>query len=97
MAAMTSPSLTLQALNTLDPAPLVAALAEVFEHAPWVAEAAIHNRPYPSVAALHDAMMQTVRTAPPDPGRRSRPPRATSSVTCADATVTWTRVSRLPA
>lgn len=66
MAAMTSPSLTLQALNTLDPAPLVAALGEVFEHAPWVAEAVIHNRPYPTVAALHDAMMQAVRAAPPD-------------------------------
>ena len=42
----------------------VAALGEVFEHAPWVAEAATSGRPYPTVTALHDAMTQAVRQAP---------------------------------
>ena len=49
------------------PAPsFVAALGEVFEHAPWVAEAAAEGRPYPTVEALHGAMMQAVRAAPPE-------------------------------
>ena len=50
------------------PAPsFVAALGEVFEHAAWVAEAAAATgRPYPTVTALHDAMMQAVRQAPPE-------------------------------
>ena len=36
----------------------------MFEHAPWVAEAAASGRPYPTVTALHDAMMHAVRQAP---------------------------------
>jgi 2-oxo-4-hydroxy-4-carboxy-5-ureidoimidazoline decarboxylase len=57
---------TLADLNSLQPSAFVVELAEVFEHAPWVAEAAAPGRPYPTVSALHDAMMQAVRTAPPD-------------------------------
>jgi 2-oxo-4-hydroxy-4-carboxy-5-ureidoimidazoline decarboxylase len=56
----------LDALNALPSASFVAALAEVFEHAPWVAEAAAAGRPFSTVAALHDAMTQAVRTAPPE-------------------------------
>jgi len=41
-----------------------AALGDVFEHAPWVAERAWAARPFASVGALHDAMMQAVRDAP---------------------------------
>jgi 2-oxo-4-hydroxy-4-carboxy-5-ureidoimidazoline decarboxylase len=55
---------TLETLNALQPVSFVAELAEVFEHAPWVAEAAAAGRPYPTVAALHDAMMRAVRAAP---------------------------------
>jgi 2-oxo-4-hydroxy-4-carboxy-5-ureidoimidazoline decarboxylase len=58
--------LTLSGLNGLPAASFVAALGEVFEHAPWVAEAAAGGRPYPTVTALHDAMMQAVRAAPPE-------------------------------
>ena len=43
----------------------VAALGEVFEHAPWVAQAAAAGRPYATVAALHDAMIGAVRREPP--------------------------------
>ena len=60
---MTSPRLTLSGLNALPASSFVAALGEVFEHAPWVAEAAAAGRPYPTVTALHDAMMQAVRQA----------------------------------
>lgn len=42
----------------------MAAVGDVFEHAPWVAERAWAARPFASVAALHDAMLQAVRAAP---------------------------------
>jgi 2-oxo-4-hydroxy-4-carboxy-5-ureidoimidazoline decarboxylase len=61
---MSAPAKTIEALNALQPGSFVAELAEVFEHAPWVAEAAATGRPYPTVAALHEAMMQAVRAAP---------------------------------
>jgi 2-oxo-4-hydroxy-4-carboxy-5-ureidoimidazoline decarboxylase len=63
---MTRQPLTLDALNAMPASSFVAAVGEAFEHAPWVAEAAAVGRPYPTVAALHDAMMQAVRSAPPD-------------------------------
>ena len=62
---MTRPPKTLDALNAMPANSLVAALGETFEHAPWVAEAAAAGRPYPTVTALHDAMMQVVQSAPP--------------------------------
>jgi 2-oxo-4-hydroxy-4-carboxy-5-ureidoimidazoline decarboxylase len=61
---MTARLVTLDTLNSVDPDALVAALGQVFEHAPWVTEAVVRHRPYATVAALHDAMMQAVRTAP---------------------------------
>ena len=63
---MTSPAKTLSDLNGLPASSFVAALGEVFELAPWVAEAAAAGRPYPTVSALHDAMMRTVRQASPE-------------------------------
>jgi 2-oxo-4-hydroxy-4-carboxy-5-ureidoimidazoline decarboxylase len=62
---MTPAALTLSGLNGLSASSFVAALGEVFERAPWVAEAAAAARPHPTVAALHAAMMQAVRAAPP--------------------------------
>ena len=56
--------ITLDQLNASDSAAFVAAVGDVFEHAPWVAERAYAARPFASVAALHDAMMQAVRSAP---------------------------------
>jgi len=58
---MSSPAKTLSDLNGLPASSFVAALGEVFEHAPWVAETAAPGRPYPTVTALHNAMMQAVR------------------------------------
>jgi 2-oxo-4-hydroxy-4-carboxy-5-ureidoimidazoline decarboxylase len=63
---MPAPALTLAALNSMGPQAFVAALGEVFEHAPWVAEAAAGSRPYPTVAALHEAMLDAVRRQPVD-------------------------------
>jgi 2-oxo-4-hydroxy-4-carboxy-5-ureidoimidazoline decarboxylase len=61
---MPAPPLTLDALNSMAPEAFVAGLGEVFEHAPWVAEAAAKGRPYPTVAALHDAMVAAIRSQP---------------------------------
>jgi len=55
---------SLDALNAADAADFVATLGDVFEHAPWIAEAAAGRRPFASVTALHDALMQVVRAAP---------------------------------
>lgn len=51
-------------LNRMDPAAFVAAVGEVFELAPWVAQAAHARRPFATVSDLHAAMMGAVRAAP---------------------------------
>ena len=56
--------ITLDQVNASDQRTFVAAVGDVFEHAPWVAERAWATRPFGSVAALHDAMMQAVRDVP---------------------------------
>jgi 2-oxo-4-hydroxy-4-carboxy-5-ureidoimidazoline decarboxylase len=63
---MATAPLLLSDLNVRPAASFVAALGEVFEHAPWVAEAAAAGRLYPTVTALHDAMAQAVRQASPE-------------------------------
>ena len=55
---------TLDDLNAMAAADFIAALDGVFEHAAWVAEAAAPKRPFATVAALHDALMQSVHDAP---------------------------------
>lgn len=55
---------TLDALNAASPADFTAALAEVFEHAPWVVAQAVAARPFPTVTALHAAMFAVVEAAP---------------------------------
>src|SRR5215467_3451014 len=51
-------------LNAADEAAFMAALGDVYEHAPWVAQAASKQRPFPTLADLHKAMMAAVRAAP---------------------------------
>ena len=58
--------MTLAELNAADRAAFVAALGSVFEHSPWVAEAAYERRPFASIAELHDAMVDVVQRAPAD-------------------------------
>lgn len=62
---MSTPPITLdlRAVNAMARSSFVAALGDVFEHAPWVAEAAWTERPFASVAALHEAMMAVVRSS----------------------------------
>jgi 2-oxo-4-hydroxy-4-carboxy-5-ureidoimidazoline decarboxylase len=60
---MTAP-FTLDSLNSLSKAAFAEALGDIFEHAPWVAEGAAGRRPFPTVAALHDAMVAVVRESP---------------------------------
>jgi 2-oxo-4-hydroxy-4-carboxy-5-ureidoimidazoline decarboxylase len=50
-------------LNAADEAGFMAALGDVYEHAPWVAQAVSKQRPFPTLAALHKAMMAAVRAA----------------------------------
>jgi len=59
-----SAALSLATLSSMPRDAFVAALGDIFEHAPWVAESAWAARPYASEAALHDAMMAAVRAAP---------------------------------
>jgi len=59
----------LDTLNNADKAAFVAALSDVFEHAPWVAEAVHAARPFPSLAALYAMMTATVRSADADQRR----------------------------
>ena len=54
----------LATVNRLDHAAFVTALGTVFENSPWVAEQAWHARSFPSVAALHGAMVTAVKSAP---------------------------------
>jgi 2-oxo-4-hydroxy-4-carboxy-5-ureidoimidazoline decarboxylase len=57
---------TLESLNSASPAEFTTALADIYEHSPWVAQAAGAKRPFATLAALHEAMMQAVRAAPAD-------------------------------
>ena len=55
--------LTLPDVNRMGPPDFRAALGGVFEHSPWIAERAWAARPFPSVEALHAAMVRAVRDA----------------------------------
>jgi 2-oxo-4-hydroxy-4-carboxy-5-ureidoimidazoline decarboxylase len=55
---------TLAHLNACPASEFVALAGPVFEHSPWIAEAAEKSRPLPSREALHALMCYYVRTAP---------------------------------
>ena len=61
-------TVSLAHLNELPKAEFVAALGDIYEHAPWVAEAAADRRPFATLADLHAAMTAAVRDAPADQG-----------------------------
>jgi 2-oxo-4-hydroxy-4-carboxy-5-ureidoimidazoline decarboxylase len=56
--------LNLATLNEMDCDAFVAALGPTFENAPWIAREAWSRRPFASVDALHEAMLDIVRRAP---------------------------------
>ncbi len=53
-------------LNAMDHAAFIDALGWIFEHSPWVADRAWTHRPFPSHAALHQAMLREVEAATPE-------------------------------
>jgi 2-oxo-4-hydroxy-4-carboxy-5-ureidoimidazoline decarboxylase len=59
-------TVSLDQLNAADAAGFVAALGDIYEHAPWVAQAVCGARPFATLAALHAAMVAAVRAAPPE-------------------------------
>ena len=64
---------TLESLNSLPLPAFSGAVGDVFEHATWVADAAFGHRPFPTVTALHDAMMGVVRASPAGAAARLHP------------------------
>lgn len=54
----------MQHLNRLDLPAWLARCGGLFEHSPWVAEAAWGERPFASADELHRAMMRAVQSAP---------------------------------
>jgi len=47
---------TLDDLNRMEPGAFAATLGDVFEHSPWIAEAAYAQRPFATLNALYQAM-----------------------------------------
>jgi 2-oxo-4-hydroxy-4-carboxy-5-ureidoimidazoline decarboxylase len=60
---MTTSTFSLSALNAMSEADFTAALADIYEHSPWVAKAAGARRPFATLAALHAAMTAVMREA----------------------------------
>lgn len=56
----------LNALNAGSVDDFVAALGDIFEHSPWIAERAFAARPFATVAALHEAMLAALAAAGPE-------------------------------
>ena len=54
---------SLEELNAADRQRFVAALGLIYEHSPWVAEAAAARRPFKTLAALHESMSGAVVAA----------------------------------
>ena len=61
--ASTPTTRSLSALNALAKAEFTRAIGSVFEHSPWIAEAAWSKRPFANLEELHRALCHTVNTA----------------------------------
>lgn len=55
----------LSEINALSAGQFIAALGNVFEHSPWVAERVVDKRPFADVSALHAAMTDALSAASP--------------------------------
>ena len=62
---MTTSRVHLEKLNAASAEDFVDALANIYEHSPWVAAAVAGQRPFASLASLSVAMISAVRAAPP--------------------------------
>jgi 2-oxo-4-hydroxy-4-carboxy-5-ureidoimidazoline decarboxylase len=54
----------LDAVNNMDHSSFIQHFGSIYEHSPWVADGAWHQRPFASVAALHAAMDSVMFAAP---------------------------------
>lgn len=61
---MTTSPITLQELNTLDQESFVQALRSLFEGPPWIVREAWHERPFKSLAHLHQSLCNVMYNAP---------------------------------
>ncbi len=59
-------AVSLATINAADETGFMAALGDIYEHAPWVAQATFAQRPFTTLSALHEAMTRAVRAAPPN-------------------------------
>lgn len=64
MTAAEARTIALDALNALEESAAAALLANIYEHAPWAAAAAMQQRPFASLAQLFAALGAAVRAAP---------------------------------
>lgn len=53
-------TMSLNQINQLSKPQFVGSLGSIFEHSPWVAEAAFDQKPFESIAQLHSAMVGIV-------------------------------------
>lgn len=60
------PEISLAELNAASRADFVAALANVVEHSPWIAEKLAEQRPLAGINQLHTALMAAIQSAEPD-------------------------------
>ena len=60
-SAVNTPSLSLDGLNALDQAAFTQALDGVYEHSPWIAQAAWAQRPFTTLTQLKHALATVVR------------------------------------
>lgn len=58
------PAAALARLNGMPSVEFVAALADIVEHSPWVAEAVVGQRPFKTLESLHSAMLAAIGRAP---------------------------------
>jgi 2-oxo-4-hydroxy-4-carboxy-5-ureidoimidazoline decarboxylase len=62
---MTAPP-SLDTLNAMPEQSFASVLADIFEHAPWVAAGVVAARPFPTLNALLDALTAAVRASAPE-------------------------------
>ena len=60
------PQISLADLNAASNADFVAALANVVEYSPWIAQKLAEQRPFTGISQLHTALMAAIQSAEPD-------------------------------
>lgn len=89
--------MNLHTLNTATPPAFISALASIYEHSPWVAEAVVTQRPFADVDALAHAMADAVAQAGDDAQMRlirAHPQLAGKAAIAGELTESSTREQR---